>query len=101
MVAQRETRLQARIVRDLERKGIFAIRQRLQGRRGWPDLYAILPCCGRALQVEVKMPGGRPTRLQTLMLEKLAGAGAETAVASSTSEVLAIVEGHSCGRKTA
>lgn len=90
MGQQAESRLQNRIVAALEGQGVFAVRQRLVGRAGWPDIYVVLPGCGRALHIEVKMPQAKrgTTRKQDLTLAQLQDAGALTAVVTSVDEAL-------------
>lgn len=43
---------------------------------GWPDVLAIHPGTGRAVFVECKRPGGKPTDAQRAMLATLRSAGA-------------------------
>jgi len=47
---------------------------------GWPDLFMYHPRKGRLLACELKVPPGRLTREQHVVLGELADAGAEVAV---------------------
>lgn len=97
-MSQPETRLQVAIVRALAGRGVYCVRQRLTGRKGWPDLYLIHPCCGRAAHIEVKRPGRKAEPLQVATLYELEAAGAETGVVTSVDEAVRFVDGHGCGR---
>ena len=55
------------------------------GIAGDPDIDACI--CGRSLQLEVKRPGMRATRLQLKRLEEWRRAGAITAVVGSVDDV--------------
>lgn len=52
---------------------------------GQPDLLGCYQ--GRTLALEVKRPGGKPTKLQQAVLKKWEAAGAITAVVTSVEEV--------------
>ena len=55
---------------------------------GFPDLVGVIPPTGRALYIEVKAPGGKPTELQIRMLELLRGKGAIAFWADSVESAL-------------
>jgi len=59
-------------------------------RRGLPDLIGVYR--GRALALEVKRPGGKPTKLQEYELGRWAAAGAVAAVVTSVDEVKRLIE---------
>lgn len=59
-------------------------------RRGLPDLIGVYR--GRALALEVKRPGGKPTPLQEHELSKFAAAGALAAVVTSVEDVKRLIE---------
>jgi len=59
-------------------------------RRGLPDLIGVFR--GRALALEVKRPGGRPTRLQEYELGRWAAAGAAAAIVTSVDDVKRLIE---------
>ena len=52
---------------------------------GQPDIVGCIK--SRAFALEVKRPGGRPTKLQVYMLEKWKAAGAITGIVHSVDEV--------------
>jgi hypothetical protein len=52
---------------------------------GQPDLLGCYQ--GRTLALEVKRPGGKPTKLQAAILKKWGAAGAITGVVTSVEEV--------------
>lgn len=52
---------------------------------GQPDLLGCYQ--GRTLALEVKRPGGKPTKLQAALLKKWGAAGAITGVVTSVEEV--------------
>lgn len=58
------------------------------GKAGLPDLLAIRG--GRAYWIEVKQPGGKPTRLQEHRLDELRGAGCGAGVAASVDDAARI-----------
>jgi hypothetical protein len=57
---------------------------------GQPDLLGCYQ--GRTLALEVKRPGGRPTKLQLATLEKWRNAGAIAAVVRSVEDVRELLE---------
>lgn len=87
---QPEARLQQKIVRALRARGVPAWRIRPLGLAGWPDILALLSG-GRAIFLEVKMPGGRATALQEVRLAELRAAGAVALVVTSVTEALEAV----------
>lgn len=58
-------------------------------RRGLPDLIGVYR--GRALALEVKRPGGKPTPLQEHELGRWAAAGALVAVVTSVEDVKRLI----------
>jgi len=58
---------------------------------GQPDLLGCFQ--GRTLALEVKRPGGKPTKLQMAMLKKWEAAGAIAAVVHSVEEVKEMLGG--------
>lgn len=95
-MSQPETRLQVAIEKALRDAGVYCRRQRLEGRKGWPDLYLIFGCCGKAAHLEVKMPGRSAEPLQVATLYELEDAGAATGIVTSVEEALDFVRGHRC-----
>ena len=63
------------------------------GHRGNPDIYGSIKGRhfeGRHFELEVKVPGKKPTLLQAMMLERWRHAGAVTGVVSSVGDVAAL-----------
>lgn len=56
---------------------------------GFPDLVGVIPPHGRAIYIEVKAPGNKPTDLQTRFLAALAAKGAVAFWADSVDSALA------------
>ena len=56
---------------------------------GFPDLLGVVPPHGRAIYIEVKAPGGKPTELQVRMLDALRAKGAVAFWADSVASALA------------
>ena len=56
---------------------------------GFPDLVGVVPPSGRAIYIEVKAPGGKPTNAQVSMLALLAAKGAIAFWADSVTSALA------------
>mgnify|MGYP001222844928 CR=1 FL=1 len=78
------------IIRWLRQQGAHVIKTHGgPHRRGLPDLIGAYR--GRALALEVKRPGGRPTPLQQYELERWATAGAVAGVVTSIEDVKTLV----------
>jgi len=60
------------------------------GRNGLPDIVAIH--LGHGIAIECKAPRGRPTKLQTWELERVACAGGTAIVARSVEDVRAALD---------
>jgi len=60
---------------------------------GFPDLVGVVPPSGRAIYIEVKAPGGKPTNAQVSMLALLVAKGAIAFWADSVVSALAQFEG--------
>jgi hypothetical protein len=61
------------------------------GRKGVSDILGVLPG-GRALAVEVKRPGGKPTPSQADFLREVSQAGGLALVITSVEEIRAALE---------
>jgi hypothetical protein len=86
----REKTIVAAILRELRTSGAWA--QKIHGaayNAGLPDVAAVLD--GRALWLEVKVPGGKATVLQGMTLERIREAGGVAAVVSSVDEVRELI----------
>lgn len=81
----------ARVLDEARRLGFFAVK--MHGGpfmpKGLPDVLAIRN--GRAVWIEVKRPGERPTAVQYAMMDKLAAAGCVVDVATSIGEAREIL----------
>jgi hypothetical protein len=55
---------------------------------GFPDLVGVVPPSGRAIYIEVKAPGNKPTDIQTRMLDLLRNKGAIAFWADSVESAL-------------
>lgn len=80
-----------KIMRHLEGMGYFCIK--IHGGEfqvaGLPDLLCII--AGSAAWIEVKQPGGKPTKLQVAMLARLRKAGCRAGVATTIDEALEVI----------
>lgn len=56
-------------------------------KRGTPDILAVIS--GRFVAIEVKRPGGKPSKLQLVQLKRIEAAGGIAMVAESVDEVIA------------
>lgn len=90
MTKKAESRLQLRIRHALEGQFPGSYWWKVHGGpftpAGVPDLAGVV--LGRAVFVEVKLPGGRVSRIQTITQRRLASAGAIVAVATSVDEAV-------------
>ncbi len=78
--------VQADLIRDLERVGMVVWNL---SDCGGEVLDLMCFWRGRAVPVEVKSPGGRPTPAQGVSFERLRAAGVEPIMAGTAEEVLA------------
>ena len=62
--------------------------------RGVPDIIGTLPPLGRALYIEVKAPGKKPSQLQMDFLTEQAGAGAIAFWADCPQTVVNVLAAH-------
>jgi len=97
--AQREVSIQSAILRYLNSIPGCRARNNHGGPysgAGTPDITACFR--GRHIEIEVKRPGGKLTKLQAHELAKWAEAGAVTLVATSVEDVRKVIEGMGEGR---
>lgn len=92
-----ETEIQAQILTYLKYRGILATRNQSGhvqvgrswinlGASGWPDIIGCLPG-GRFLGIEVKQPGGKPSKTQRELMGALEAFGALVIVATDVKDV--------------
>lgn len=84
-----ESKLQSRIIRDLEKdKTVYVVKIKLCNRNGFPDLMCLRR--GRAIFMEVKDKGKKSKALQILRHGELAERGCPTYVVDSWKSYLAV-----------
>ena len=83
----REQYIQTKILNYLKSKGIVCVKTITLSENGYPDITGVIPPTGRALWIEVKRPGNKPTKLQLYRLEQLKSAGALAFWADNLDEV--------------
>jgi Holliday junction resolvase len=81
----REQQIQARILRELTKRGVYAVKVISASRNGTPDIL----CChqGEFIGIEVKTPTGRVSKLQEHHLWAIRAAGGRAMVARSWEDV--------------
>lgn len=70
-----ESKLQSKIIGDLERHGWLVVKIKLCTKNGWPDLEAIRN--KRTIRIEIKKPGEELEPLQELRHEQIKEHGGE------------------------
>lgn len=83
MIHESEKALEARLRREVERRGGIALKHTAQYHRGIPDRIILLPN-GLIVFVELKSTGKKPTPLQIRAMEKLTALGFRCFVIDST-----------------
>ena len=92
-MAQGESKLSRKIIRELERRGVFCFK--VHGgpymMAGLPDIIACVD--GKFYGFETKMPdGGNATPIQEFVHSKIRQAGGQAHVVRSVAEVLELLE---------
>jgi Holliday junction resolvase len=77
-----ESKIQRKIIADLQKKGWLVIKVIQSNAPGFPDLMALKE--GRVIFLEVKQPGQKPRPLQLYRHEQLRKQGFEVIVATNT-----------------
>jgi Holliday junction resolvase len=77
-----ESKIQRKIIADLQKKGWLVIKVIQSNAPGFPDLMALKE--GRVIFLEVKQPGKKPRPLQLYRHEQLRKQGFEVIVATNT-----------------
>jgi Holliday junction resolvase len=76
----KEAKIQCKIIASLEATGWLVVKIIQTNKNGWPDLMAFKD--GKAVCIEVKSPGKKPTPLQLMRHADLAIKGIETYITS-------------------
>lgn len=77
-----EQKIQKKIIDKLESEGNYVIKLIQTNKNGIPDLLVLPPSCG-AFFIEVKRPGGKPSKLQEYRMKELSNHGIECTVKDS------------------
>ena len=85
-----ESKIQSRIIKELEKNGCYVIKIIAANRAGNPDIIACYR--GRFLAIEVKQPGESPTDLQKSKLEAIKNAGGEAITLSSSKDIALVLK---------
>ena len=81
-----ESKIQTNIKNAFKRRGWLCYKFSSPAQRGVPDLICIGE--GRAVFIEVKQPGKRPTKQQILHLKRLRGQGVAAGFVTNVDEAL-------------
>jgi Holliday junction resolvase len=73
MATKLESDIQAKIIRNLTKKGWYVAKIIQTTKNGWPDLLCLKD--GKSVYIEVKRPGGKPSPLQLLRHREIAATG--------------------------
>lgn len=83
MLTESEKTLEARLRKEIEKRGGIALKHTAQYHRGIPDRIILMPG-GYTFFVELKSTGKKPTALQNRAMQKLNLLGFSCAVVDST-----------------
>ena len=72
-----EKNIQSKIMAWLKKNRIERVKTIQLSDNGYPDITGVIPPHGKALWIEVKRPGEKPTPLQKYRIKRLKKAGAE------------------------
>lgn len=78
-----ESKIQSKLIKELESKGYYVIKLSVTNKPGIPDLIAIPKDCN-ALFIEVKQNGKKPKELQKYRMKELTNHGIKTYVYDGT-----------------
>ena len=87
IVTESEKTLEARLRRDVGKKGGMALKLSAQLHRGLPDRLILMPG-GRAYFAEIKTTGKKPTKLQEKCHRELRDLGFDVFIVDSTDSLL-------------
>lgn len=65
-----ESKVQAKLIKDLEEKGYYVIKLSVTNKNGIPDIIALPPGCGAEFY-EVKQKGKKPEPLQLFRMKEI------------------------------
>ena len=69
-----ESKIQSKLIKDLEAKGYYVLKLSVTNKPGIPDLVAIPKGCN-AVFIEVKQKGKKPSKLQEFRIKELKNHG--------------------------
>lgn len=87
----KESTIEARLVREVKKRGGLCYKFVSPGNPGVPDRIIILPG-GRTVYAELKTEIGRLAKVQTWQIEEMRKRGAEVRVLKGLDQVLAFLE---------
>lgn len=87
----RESTIEARLVREVKKRGGLCYKFTSPGSPGVPDRIVILPG-GRTVYIELKTEIGRLAKIQKWQIEELRKRGADVRVLKGMDQVLAFLE---------
>ena len=78
-----ESKIQSKLIKDLEAKGYYVLKLSVTNKPGIPDLVAIPKDCN-AVFIEVKQKGKKPRELQKYRMKELSDHGIKAYVYDGT-----------------
>ena len=85
-----EQKIQSKILAELKKRGCYTVKVVSATVAGVPDIIGCLPD-GRFFAIEVKAPGGRPSKLQLVHIDRIRAVGGLAGIAHSWEEAAAIL----------
>jgi len=86
-----ESKIQKEIIDFLDAQGFWTVKVIQANRSGCPDVLAAEPRTGLMIALEVKKPGGKPSKLQLHQLNEIRKTGARAYIVESVDEVKQIL----------
>lgn len=87
----KESRIEKRLIKEIEKIGGKALKFVSPGVSGVPDRIVLLPR-GRVIFVELKAPGEKPEPLQVYRAEQLRKLGFEVKVIDSIEDIMQLID---------
>lgn len=78
-----ESKIQAKLIKQLEERGYYVIKLSVTNKPGIPDIVAIPRDCS-ALFIEIKQKGKKPRSLQQYRMKELSNHGIKTYIYDGT-----------------